>query len=644
MRTPTVLQAQGNECGIAALAIILGYHGRHVTLDELRDASGISREGVTAARLLALAREYGLEAKGYRKEIAQLRELTLPVIAAFRFNHFVVIEEVYDDRIVVNDPDGGPHAIPIEFVSEDYTGVILTFRPSRAFARSGRPFRTAPALARLLRPFTAEIAAIAFASIVEWGGPLFLALGVRSLLEGRAAVRAIALSAAISGGMAFLSNAVGARLRSRLSQEGPQEMLNRVLKFPPAHFIYRYAFTVCTPVFIWPTAAALAGNSLAAYLAALPIPAAIAMAAVWSPRIAILAGFCCAATLLHWWALCGPRGGAYRTAMREGDGAPSLGATAVREIERLKLGNGPAGAFSRVAGRQAVLLSARYALDVRASVQGALRTALVLLPAAAALADPTPANAAAAVLAVYSVIRFDRACSSWLLSAAFESTLICINDTPRIAEAHRDRAKSAHAATSRGVTFGYDKKKQPLLSGINFEIAPGRVVGLAGRPGSGRSTLARLLCGVLTPWEGTIDAPAAELVEAWNAFFEGSVHDNIALFDPAIGEAEVTEALSTACAGDLIARRGGLGSLVAPDACNLSGGERQRLAIARALVRRPSLLILDEATDAIDPDLERRLMANVRATGAACILITLRPSSLALCDEVLVLENGAVYA
>src|SRR5580658_3486090 len=103
-----VLQAQGTDCGLASLAIVLGYFGHYVTLEELRTLSGISRDGSSAALIAELARSYGLEAKGYKKEVSQLGDVPLPAIAHCRFNHFVVIEEAGDDGVIINDPVSGP--------------------------------------------------------------------------------------------------------------------------------------------------------------------------------------------------------------------------------------------------------------------------------------------------------------------------------------------------------------------------------------------------------------------------------------------------------------------------------------------------------------------------------------------------------
>jgi ABC-type multidrug transport system fused ATPase/permease subunit len=207
------------------------------------------------------------------------------------------------------------------------------------------------------------------------------------------------------------------------------------------------------------------------------------------------------------------------------------------------------------------------------------------------------------------------------------------------------------------ITFGYARLAPPLLTEVSFEVAPGLQVALVGGSGSGKSTVTRLIAALYEPWSGQIlfdGVPHAQIprsvLAASVAFvdqdvflFEGSVRDNVTLWDPTISDEAVLAALRDACLNDIVAARPrGIHSRVEQDGRNFSGGQRQRLEIARALVRAPSVLVLDEATSALDAETEQRISANLRRRGCACVVIAHRLSTVRDSDEILVLDAGRV--
>jgi ABC-type bacteriocin/lantibiotic exporter with double-glycine peptidase domain len=205
------------------------------------------------------------------------------------------------------------------------------------------------------------------------------------------------------------------------------------------------------------------------------------------------------------------------------------------------------------------------------------------------------------------------------------------------------------------VTFGYNPLIEPLINDFSLDLPPGSRVALVGRSGSGKSTLSRLVAGLYQPWSGsvTLDGWPREQIdrELWAAslamvdqdqvFFDGTVRDNITLWDPTVPDDDLIAALSDAAIYDEIARRpGGLAGQVAEAGRNFSGGQRQRLEIARALVRKPSVLVLDEATSMIDAGKEDIINRNLRRRGATCLIVAHRLSTVRDCDLIVVLDHG----
>ena len=209
----------------------------------------------------------------------------------------------------------------------------------------------------------------------------------------------------------------------------------------------------------------------------------------------------------------------------------------------------------------------------------------------------------------------------------------------------------------RDVTFGYVKDEQPLLRGIDLDVAAGSRVALVGGTGSGKSTLLRLVIGELQPWSGEVllgGAPrlhvpraarsrAVAYVPQTPVLVPGTIRENITLFDDGVSDEEVLLAIRDACIEDAIAARPlGLSEEVGASGDGFSGGELQRLTIARALCTRPRLLVLDEATSALDPVVESQLEDNLRARNCTCLIVAHRLSTVRDADRILVLDGGCI--
>jgi ABC-type bacteriocin/lantibiotic exporter with double-glycine peptidase domain len=634
---------------------VLGYSGCHVTLEELRQASGISRDGLDLKGMIALARSCGLEARAWRKSLDGLGGVELPAIAHCRFNHFVVLEQVLPGSVTVNDPVSGPRRVPMGDFSEDYTGIVITFRSLPGFASRPAWFRPWRAVADLLRPFRGwGLAALAVSSLA-WVGPVLAARGVQQVVDGGKAMGVLLLAAGASALAVWLRDSVLATLEVRLSKSGSSRMLHHIGRMPAAFFSYRFSGSICGLVEQEAgLGGLLCGELGAAVLWALSVPVLLAVIGAHSPAAAVVCAGFLLAHVLAAAAVYARRTGAYRQWVHYCGSSPGLTGWQIRQIDRLKIGGRALEAVAAVAGTQARSLSAEQSFGAVVAAERAAQNALVALMVLAVFAATRallkPGSIAAVeLLALAAGARIRAVCEQWGALGDIRSALLrqadalCASPESPASTSSRPPGTMSDAAQVRGVTFGYGRRKPPILRDIDFDVPAARVVGIAGRPGSGRSTLARLVCGLHQPWEGVVRAGSVALVERRAPMFPGTVRDNVTLGDPAVDDTAVAACLRDAALDDVIAERsGGLAHAVPLDATNFSGGERQRLAIARALAQNPRLVILDEATDSLDPDLEARVLANLRRRGCACILISLRPSTLASCDEVIVLEEGAV--
>lgn len=212
------------------------------------------------------------------------------------------------------------------------------------------------------------------------------------------------------------------------------------------------------------------------------------------------------------------------------------------------------------------------------------------------------------------------------------------------------RAPDGVAVAIDDVSFAYDvvATSATVLSGVSFTMRPGTITAVVGPTGSGKSTLVEIVGGLLAPTAGAVRVRdgATSMVFQEAFLLSGTVRQNVVMAAD-VGDDEVWRALRLAAADEFVrSLPDGLEAIVGERGVGLSGGQRQRLALARALVRRPSLLILDDTTSALDPATEATVLTNLRAAASdtTVLMVASRPSTIALADDVVFLSGGRVRA
>ena len=683
-RTPTILQLEAVECGAAALAMVLAYHGRWVPLEQMRLDCGVSRDGSKAGGLLRAARAHGMVARGFRKEPRDLADMALPAIVFVNFNHFVVLEGFGGGRAYLNDPARGRRAVDAAEFDQAFTGVVLTFEPGPEFRREGRAPSVLASLRRHAQGFRLAIA-LAFAIglvlvlpglVIPWLLGRFVDEVLVARLPGLAvpllaglALAALARSALLGLQAWFLMESFGRAVRA-----AARRFVQHALELPMAFYAQRSPGEIAARVDLNERSAEVVAKDVA-HLALDLLTAAffLVMMVRLEPRLALIVAACVGLELLAWRALAARTAEVSQELSVQAGKLAGVATGALANIESVKAGGQERSLFRKWIGLHVQLLNASLraqrltlALGQVPTLTGLAAHLAVLGVGALAIMGGSltvgglvafqvllggftaPVHALFGATQKIQTLRGDLARLDDVLNHASEPGLEAAGEAPR--------ERLSGAIEFRGVTFGYGRGEPPLLEDFSLAVRPGGRVAIVGASGSGKSTVARLAAGLYRPWSGEILfdgrpreaygraalAASVAYVDQDVSLFEGSVRDNLTLWDPAADDALHAALRDAAIDAELLRREGGLDAPLDEGARNLSGGQRQRLEIARALVRGPALLILDEATSALDPAAEARVEANLRRRGVTALVVAHRLSTVRDADEIVVLEGGRI--
>ncbi|MFG2143537.1 NHLP family bacteriocin export ABC transporter peptidase/permease/ATPase subunit [Streptomyces sp. NPDC048696] len=690
VRTPTVLQMEALECGAASLAMVLSHHGRHVPLEELRIACGVSRDGSRASNVLKAARSYGLTAKGMQMEPAALAEVQAPAILFWEFNHYVVYDgparRLGRRGVYINDPDKGRRFVPAEDFDTSFTGVVLVLEPGESFRRGGRKPGVLAALPARLRGTTGTMLAALLASLllVAVGATLpalsrtyidMFLIGDQTSLLG-VLFAAMGTMVALTAVLTWLQQANLLRGRVISSTLGGARFFRHLLRLPVTFFAQRSPADLVQRL----QSNDAVAETLARDLTAAAVDGVVVLLyafVLWSydPQLTVIG---IGIALLNVVAMrIVVRLRATRTQKLRADSArlTNTAYTGLQLIETMKATGGEDGFFRRWAGQHATTLEEQQRLGVPSAWLGVVAPLLATLNSALILwiggLRAVEGHLSIGLLVAFQalvtrftapVTRLNSVAGRVQDFAADVARLKDVENFPVDAlysrgEVTENTRRLKGHVTLEDITFGYSPLDAPLLTGFSLSVGPGQQVALVGGSGSGKSTVSRLISGLYAPWEGTIRidgqrlediargalAASVSFVDQDVFLFEGTVRDNVALWDPSVPDDAVVAALKDAALYEVVARRpGGIHSRVEQDGRNFSGGQRQRLEIARALVRRPSILVLDEVTSALDARTEQIIIDNLRRRGCACVVIAHRLSTVRDSDEIVVLDHGTI--
>jgi NHLM bacteriocin system ABC transporter peptidase/ATP-binding protein len=597
-----------------------------------------------------------------------------------------VVEGFDRGTVYLNDPASGPRKVTEEEFSKAYTGVTLVLTPGPDFTKAGKPRGLLNALLPRLKGSQAAFGFVLLASLaLVIPGlviPVFIQVFVDSYLIGRMddwikpLLLGMALTALLRAFLTWLQQSQLLRMEMRLALSASGTFFWHVLRLPVGFFDQRYAGDISQRVAANDRIARIVSGELATSIVsavALVFYVVIMLQYDWIlTLVGVLITGINLATLNY-------------ISRRRKDGnmkllqdrgklmATTMGG--IQTIETIKATGAEGDFFMRWSGYKAKVNNTEQQLELYTRLLSVLPILLNAL-ATVAILGLGGARVMAGDLTLGMLVAFQSLMASFTepvtklmgLAGKLQETE---GDLTRIDDVMRHPLDAGFGSSLpatgqalrqlqgylelRDLTFGYSRLEPALIENFNLRLAPGQRVALVGGSGSGKSTLAKLVMGIHQPWSGQVlldDVPRSDIaasvlhatlagVDQEICLFEATVRDNITLWDDTLPAAAMVQAARDACIHDVIASRtGGYDGAVGEGGANFSGGQAQRLEIARALALDPRILVMDEATAALDPGTEKTIDDNIRRRGCASLIVAHRLSTIRDCDEIIVMERG----
>jgi ATP-binding cassette subfamily B protein RaxB len=680
---PDIRQAEAAECGLACLAAIAAYHGQHSDLASLRRRHTVSMKGTTLGGLMAIAERMGLSARPLRLEPVSLPRLSLPAVLHWDMSHFVVLKHVKrNGNIVVQDPARGERQFTPAEVSSHFTGVALEVSPAANFEPAERiqPPKLLDLLGSprgLLSPLVQTLVLSLILQAYVLAGPFYMQLVVdeavakddRSLLGILACAFGVAML--FNAGAGVLRARILVYLQSKLSFDIGTGLFHHLLRLPLAYFERRHVGDLVSRFgSIEPIRNLLAEGLISALVDGAMAVLTCGMIFLYSPRLGTVV-LCALAvyTLLRiaFYRMFRTRSlDLVHARAREN----SVFIETARAIQSIKIFNRESGRKALWSGRYADATAANARVEwlkatfraINETIFGIENVVVIYLGALQVLNNQLTIGMLFAFVA-YKQQFIDKAVRLVEKGIEFRMLDLHLERLADIVQAKPEhdapirRPPPAGRIEARNLSFRYGASEPFIFERVSFVIEPGDYVAVTGPSGGGKTTLLKVMLGLLEPTEGevlidgiplaTYGARAfrdhAGVVMQDDQLLSGSIADNICFFDQSFDHNFMLHCARLAGVYDEIVRMPmAFDTLVGDMGSTLSGGQRQRILLARALYRRPQILCMDEGTSHLDTEIEAKVNLAITRLGLTRIIIAHRPETIASAQRCLVMVGGAV--
>lgn len=685
-RAPIVMQLEILECGAASLAMIMAFYNKWVALEQVRIDCGVSRDGSNAKNILAAARQYGFNAKGYAYSTKLLKEKgKFPCIIHWNKAHFVVLNGFKGNKAYINDPAKGFIKVSMDIFEKSYTGICLEITPGENFTPSGKRKSMAQFAKKRLSGAVSLVVFFALTTIIAYVigvfNPILKQVFVDTLLEGKnpdLLFRFIIVVSIISG-LQILTNLIDALYRykidGKLALVGSSNYMWKVLRLPIDFFSQRMAGDIQqrknenasiaeTLVNVF---APLVFNSLMlVFYLVVMINKSLVLTAlgVTTILINVIVSYCVSSAKIN----------LARVQSRDNALLTGMTSKGIEMVETIKAAGAESNFFYSWNEAQENASNQKLKMAKMGQIYSLIPSILSML-----------VNYGIVLIGVYLTIQGKFTIGAVLafqgfLNSFLSPAMTLINSGQRIQEMRtqmervddvmeypvdpnidieieNDYDKLEGTLKIDNVTFGYNRLSNPVITNFSLDAKNGDIIAVVGASGSGKSTLSKLISGLYDVWDGKIlydgknikeidhevFVASIAVVDQDIVIFNDTIENNIKMWDETISDEDMIKAAKDAGIYDVIAaKQYGFKENLLEGGKNLSGGERQRLEIARALAINPSIIILDEATSALDAKTEYEVVKAIKARNITCIIIAHRLSTIKDADNIIVLEKGKI--
>ena len=681
-RLPVILQTEAAECGLACLAMVARYYGHDLDLPGLRRKASLSLKGANLKRVIEIAGQLQLDTRPLRLELEELPQLKTPCLLHWNLNHFVVLKQATSKGLVIHDPALGVRRLSLAEASKHFTGVALELWPAANFTRTkvrekislralaGEVHGAKRALGQiLLLALGLEILVLAGPFYMQWvldqvfpsgDKGLLTILGIGFLLL---TVFQVVVTSMRSWSITWIS--------ATLNVQWVGNLFGHLLRLPLDFFEKRHVGDVVSRFgSVQTIQRTLTTQFVSAVLDGLMSLLTLVLMAFYSVRLTLLVIGAFLLYALLRWTIFRPLRRATEDHIVYAARQQSDLLESIRGMQALKLANQQDHRRARYANAQVETINRelsiqRLGIGFQAGhglIFGIERVVLIWLAALLVLKGEFSAGMLVAFVAYAD--QFTRRAAGLVdkwndfrmlgLHAERVADIALTPQETQLEGAYGGPIPSAWLEV-RNLRFRYAEGEPWVIEDCSFSIEPGQSVAIAAPSGTGKTTLAKLVLGLLEPTAGQILfggvdihrlglARYRSLVSAVmqdDQLFAGSIADNIAFFDAEATPLKIEAAARLAQVHEEIAAMPmGYQTLVGDMGSSLSGGQKQRVLLARALYRKPKLLVLDEATSHLDVAREREVNALVKRMQLTRLVLAHRPETLASADRVIVLRRG----